>query len=129
MDMVTISRVEVMHNKRLFIIQSNKQGGLMINHRNDLYKGNDLFSNLLFINFYTENNGLYQVTNTAYDGNYAFVIKRTGSPDSGKPYEARDIKFIGGSLEHSTNGKALNIDSAYGLYFENVSCNTSNKFV
>ena len=105
--------------------QSNKQGGLMINHRNDLYKGNDLFSNLLFINFYTENNGLYQVANTAYDGNYAFVIKRTGSPDTGKPYEARDIKFIGGSLEHSNNGKALNIDSAYGLYFENVSCNTS----
>ena len=98
------------------VTQSNKQGGVKIVFPDVTnFTLTNWLNNIIFNNLYTENNGLLDVSNPNYEGNFAVVI----TSESGNPSNVpRNIKFVNSSINQSANGKTIKITHANTVYID-----------
>lgn len=96
------------------LTQGNSTGGVKLNYITGSY-----LENILFINHYWEANGTIGSGNVGYDGDYCLVIDSANHTNSTID-KANGIKFIGGAMNASTNGKTYNIVSVYRLSFDGI---------
>lgn len=99
-------------------VQSNAVGGLKIYHRTySGYVGQQYLQDIIFTNFYTEQNGTLDPSNPLYEGNWAVWIGSQFATD-GNTNLPRNIRFFGGLVNQSTNGKTLKLDAVTSCYID-----------
>lgn len=102
------------------LTQSNKRGGVKLFWNGDSNPNSISYvENLIFINHYFEANGTLSSNDPNYEGNYGLVITSTNKTSAANK-KPRNIRFIQGALNASSQGKTYLIDSVYGLYFDGL---------